>query len=75
MAGISIWKLVIIAGIVIMLFGTKRLRSLGGDLGASIRDFKKSFASENNSSESVEELKAPVLSLNGNDKVDPERQK
>ncbi|RFU93258.1 MULTISPECIES: twin-arginine translocase TatA/TatE family subunit [Citrobacter] len=75
MAGISIWKLIIIAGIVIMLFGTKRLRSLGGDLGESLRDFKKSFASENNNTESVEELKPPLLSINENDKVDTERKK
>ena len=33
MGGISIWQLLIVALIVVLLFGTKKLRSLGGDLG------------------------------------------
>ena len=39
--GISIWQLLIILLIVFMLFGTKRLRSFGGDLGSAIKGFKK----------------------------------
>lgn len=39
--GISIWQLVIILGIVILLFGTKKLRNVGGDLGSAIKSFKK----------------------------------
>ncbi len=38
--GISIWQLVIILVIVLLLFGTKRLRNLGSDLGSSIKGFK-----------------------------------
>ena len=38
--GISIWQLLIVLGIVILLFGTKKLRNLGGDLGSSIKSFK-----------------------------------
>ena len=34
MGGISIWQLLIIAVIVVLLFGTKKLRGIGGDLGA-----------------------------------------
>lgn len=44
MGGISIWQLLIILGIVLILFGSKRVRSLGGDLGSAIRDFKQSMA-------------------------------
>lgn len=40
--GIGIWQLLIILAIVIMLFGTKRLRNMGGDLGAAIKGFKNS---------------------------------
>ncbi len=36
--GISIWQLLIILAIVVMLFGTKRLRNLGGDLGSAIKE-------------------------------------
>ncbi|HTF82959.1 twin-arginine translocase TatA/TatE family subunit [Cellvibrio sp. ARAG 10.3] len=45
-SGISIWQLLIILAIVIMLFGTKRLRSLGSDLGSAIKGFKKSISDE-----------------------------
>lgn len=38
--GISIWQLVIVLGIVVLLFGTKKLRNLGGDLGGAIKGFK-----------------------------------
>ncbi|MBF0218670.1 MAG: Sec-independent protein translocase subunit TatA [Gammaproteobacteria bacterium] len=38
--GISIWQLLIILVIVALLFGTKRLRNIGSDLGNAIRGFK-----------------------------------
>ena len=38
--GISIWQLLIVLVIVLLLFGTKKLRNMGGDLGAAIRNFK-----------------------------------
>lgn len=38
--GISIWQILIIVAVVLLLFGGKRLRSLGGDLGSAIKDFK-----------------------------------
>jgi len=44
--GISIWQLLIILLIVVMLFGTKRLRNIGSDLGDAIRGFRKSVNSE-----------------------------
>jgi sec-independent protein translocase protein TatA len=40
--GISIWSLLLILGIVILIFGTKKLRNVGGDLGGAIKSFKKS---------------------------------
>jgi sec-independent protein translocase protein TatA len=44
--GISVWQLLIILAIVIMLFGTKRLRTLGGDLGSAVKGFKNSMSDE-----------------------------
>ena len=41
--GISIWQLLIILVIVIMIFGTKRLKSLGSDLGGAVKGFRKSL--------------------------------
>lgn len=43
MGGISIWQLLIILAIVIMLFGTKRLRTLGSDLGSAVKGFRKTM--------------------------------
>lgn len=39
--GISVWQLLIVLAIVLLLFGTKKLKNLGGDLGDTIRNFKK----------------------------------
>jgi sec-independent protein translocase protein TatA len=38
--GISIWQLVIILAIVILLFGTKKLKNIGNDLGGAVKGFK-----------------------------------
>ncbi|GGQ30954.1 Sec-independent protein translocase subunit TatA [Shewanella litoralis] len=46
MGGISIWQLLIVALIVILLFGTKKLRSLGGDLGGAVKGFKNAMSPE-----------------------------
>lgn len=40
--GISIWQLLIILVIIVLLFGTKRLRSIGTDLGSAIKGFRNS---------------------------------
>lgn len=44
--GISIWQLVIILVIVVLLFGTKRLKNIGSDLGSAVKGFKKSINDE-----------------------------
>jgi len=49
--GISIWQLLIILVIVIMLFGTKRLRTLGSDLGSAVKGFRKSMADDGQAEE------------------------
>lgn len=38
---ISIWQLLILLLIVVLVFGTKKLRTMGGDLGSAIKDFRK----------------------------------
>ena len=42
--GISIWQLLIVLVIVLLLFGTKRLRNMGSDLGAAFKGFKKAVS-------------------------------
>ncbi len=41
--GISIWQLLIVLLIVVLLFGTKKLRNIGSDLGGAIKTFRKSM--------------------------------
>ncbi|WP_040726791.1 Sec-independent protein translocase subunit TatA [Thiomicrorhabdus sp. Kp2] len=44
--GISIWQLLIILAIVLVLFGAKRLRNVGSDLGGAIKGFKSAVKEE-----------------------------
>lgn len=43
MEGLSIGKLLIVGALIVLLFGTNKLRTLGGDLGAAIKGFKKAM--------------------------------
>jgi sec-independent protein translocase protein TatA len=40
MGTLSIWHWLIVLAIVVLIFGTKKLRTLGGDLGSAIRNFR-----------------------------------
>ena len=53
--GISIWQLLIILVIVLLLFGTKRLRNLGGALGNAVKGFKKAMGDEEKKAENEPE--------------------
>ncbi len=44
--GISVWQLVIMLVIVLLLFGTKKLRNAGGDLGSAVHNFRKAVKHE-----------------------------
>ncbi|HDZ6850441.1 TPA: Sec-independent protein translocase subunit TatA [Mannheimia haemolytica] len=51
MGSISIWQLLIVVAIIVLLFGTKKLRTLGSDLGESVKGFKKAMADEKKDAE------------------------
>jgi sec-independent protein translocase protein TatA len=51
MGGISVWQLLIIFAIIILLFGTKKLRNIGSDLGGAVKGFKKSMSDEEKTEE------------------------
>lgn len=53
--GISIWQLIILLVIVVLVFGTKRLRNMGGDLGAAIKGFRKGMEDDKSDSDSAPE--------------------
>ncbi|RUO63591.1 Sec-independent protein translocase subunit TatA [Pseudidiomarina insulisalsae] len=64
--GISIWQLLIVLVIIVLLFGTKRLRSMGSDLGSAVKGFKKSV-SDDESTTSQEQKKVDSKSDNDKD--------
>lgn len=41
LSGISIWQLLIVLVIIMLIFGTKKLRNIGGDLGGAVKGFKE----------------------------------
>ena len=49
LGGISIWQLLIVLAIVVLLFGTSRLKNIGSDLGGAIKGFKNSIKADPNS--------------------------
>jgi len=68
--GISIWQLLIILLIVVMLFGTKRLKGLGSDLGDAIKGFRKSLDNEES-----KEGKAPPVEEQKGQTIDAQARK
>ncbi len=44
--GPSVWSIVVILLIVVLLFGTKKLRNVGGDLGSALKGFKKALSDD-----------------------------
>lgn len=66
--GISPWQLLIILAIVIMIFGTKKLRNMGGDLGSAVKGFKKAMS--NDEDKSVENKTAEKVEASNTTNVD-----
>jgi len=57
LGGISMWQLLIILVIVILIFGTKRLKGLGGDLGSAIKSFRGAMADPDDGDDELNEKK------------------
>lgn len=51
--GISIWQLLIILVIVVLLFGTKRLKGIGSDLGSAVKGFRSAMSQQESAEESA----------------------
>jgi sec-independent protein translocase protein TatA len=46
MGGLSIWHWLIVLLVVVMIFGTKKLRNIGQDLGGAVKGFKEGMKTE-----------------------------
>ncbi|EPM0685329.1 twin-arginine translocase subunit TatE [Klebsiella pneumoniae] len=63
MGEISITKLLVVAALIILVFGTKKLRTLGGDLGSAIKGFKKAMNEDDDSAKKTTGEEAPAQKL------------
>ncbi len=57
--GISPWQLLIVLVIVVLIFGTKKLRNMGGDVGSAVKNFKDSMKDEDKKDSSDSEENPP----------------
>ncbi len=70
--GVSIWQLLIILAIIILLFGTKRLRTLGSDIGTALKQFRKATqADDTDEHQKTRKTDATKLSVEHSDKKQP----
>ena len=68
--GISVWQLLIILAIVLLLFGAKRLRTIGTDLGASVKGFRDSMKEGEQEAEQEKNTDAQkVINTEADDRV------
>ncbi len=58
--GISVTKLLIVLAIIVVIFGTKRLKNVGGDLGAAIKSFRSAIKDEENKDAAKNDDDKPV---------------
>ena len=59
--GIGVWQLVIILVIVLLLFGAKRLRNVGSDLGAAVKGFRSAVKEEEGKTEQLESREGETI--------------
>ena len=55
-SGISVWQLLIVLLIVILIFGTKRMKNIGGDLGGTIKSFRKGMTEADKAKDELSEI-------------------
>lgn len=65
LGGISITQLLIILVIVVLIFGTKRLKSLGSDLGGALKSFRKAMDHDEDKAQSSNASEPPRLETGG----------
>mgnify|MGYP001567949535 CR=1 FL=1 len=53
MGSFSIWHWLIVLAIVLLIFGTKKLRNIGGDLGGAVKNFKDAVKKEEDAPQQI----------------------
>ena len=70
MGSFSIWHWLIVLVIVALVFGTKKLRNMGEDLGGAVKGFKKGMHDANNENEQDKKPEAVTQKTEDNDTID-----
>jgi sec-independent protein translocase protein TatA len=65
MGGLSIWHWLIVLLVVVLIFGTKKLRNIGQDLGGAVKGFKEGMKSGDEAADAAKESDAPAQQLGG----------
>lgn len=60
MGTFSIWHWLIVLLVVVLIFGTKKLRNLGSDLGGAVKGFKEGMRSDENEPKQIKDEGTPV---------------
>ncbi|CAG1001755.1 Sec-independent protein translocase protein TatA [Methylophilaceae bacterium] len=60
MGSLSIWHWLIVLLVVVLIFGTKKLRNMGSDLGGAVKGFKEGMKSEEEAPKQVQQSESNV---------------
>jgi sec-independent protein translocase protein TatA len=65
MGSISIWHWLIVLVVVLLIFGTKKLRNIGADLGGAVKGFKEGVKGADDAANAAKEAETPAAKLGG----------
>ncbi len=66
-SGISVWQLLIVLLIVVLIFGTKRIKNIGGDLGGAIKSFRKGMTEADKAGDEISEIEQEFTDASSDD--------
>ncbi len=65
MGSFSVWHWLIVLVIVLLIFGTKKLRNVGQDLGGAVKGFKDGMKDANATDKPADDVAAPTEKVGG----------
>jgi len=68
LGGVSIWQLLIVLAILVLIFGTKKLKNLGSDLGSAVKGFKEAVNKEEDENDQQTQSKVIESEVKKDDK-------
>ena len=66
-SGISVWQLLIVLLIVVLIFGPKRIKNIGGDLGGAIKSFRKGMTEADKAGDEISEIEQEFTDASSED--------